>query len=46
VSTEDEVRRVVRELRLIREALERMSPPPEKPEKEKSAYERRGIICF
>ena len=35
MSTEDEARRLVREVRLIREALERMSPPPPKdPEKE------------
>ena len=35
MSTEDEGSRLVREVRLIREALERMSPPPPKdPEKE------------
>jgi len=45
MSTEDEIRRLVREMRLIREALERMSPPPPKEPKE-SAYERRGIIMF
>ena len=45
MSTESEVRRLVGELRLIREALERMSPPPPKEEPE-SVYERRGIICF
>ncbi len=37
MSTEDEVRRVAHELRLIRQALERMSPPPPKESKEKES---------
>jgi hypothetical protein len=42
------LRVIAKELKLIREALERWNPPPpnEEGEDEKSVYERRGIICF
>lgn len=46
MSEEHQLRQIANELRLIRKAMERMSPPPPKDQKPESVYEKRGIICF
>ncbi len=46
MSAEDQLRFMVRELRLIRLALERMSPPPPKDPQPPSVYEERGVIVL
>jgi hypothetical protein len=46
VSTEHELRSIASELRKIRQALERMSPPPEPEPKPESVYEKRRAIVL
>lgn len=43
MSTEYELGRIASELKKIRLALERLSPPPPKDEKEESVYEKRSV---